>query len=90
VYAASSESRALFRISEKNISKTVLLKMTDEDIDKAIAANDLSADDFRDNYIVIPEDKGGICLFRAIYSRTDPSRPPDDGKLREIKPDLFG
>ena len=89
VYAASSESRALFRISEKNISKTVLLKMTDEDIAKALEANKLSSDDFSDNYIVIPEDKGGICLFRAIYSRTYPSRPPDDGKLREIKPDLF-
>ena len=89
VYAASSESRALFRISESNVSKTVLLKMTDQDIDKISADNELSSDDFRDNYVVVHADKGGICLFRAIYSRTDSSRPPDDGKLREVKPDLF-
>ena len=89
VYAASTESRALFRISETNVSKTVLLQMTDEDIDKTAAANGLSSDDFRNNYIVVPENKGGISLFRSIYSRTDPSRPPDDGKLRELKPDLF-
>ncbi len=89
VYAASSESRTLFRISETNVSKTVLLKMTDEDIDKTAAANEISSDDFRDNYIVVPEDQGGISLFRAIYSRTDPSRSPDDGKLRELKADLF-
>jgi hypothetical protein len=89
VYAASSESRALFRISETNVSKTVLLKMTTEDINNIAKANGFSCGDFRDNYIVLPEDKGGICLFRAIYSRTDSSRPPDDGKLREVKPDLF-
>jgi len=89
VYAASSESRALFRISETNVSKTVLLKMTEENINETAADNGLSSDDFHDNYIVVPENQGGICLFRAIYSRTDPSRPPDDGKLRELKPDLF-
>ncbi len=89
MYAVSSESRALFRISETNVSKTVLLKVTDEDIDQTAVANEISSDDFRDNYIVVSENKGGICLFRAIYARTDPSRPPDDGKLRELKPDLF-
>jgi len=89
VYASSSESRTLFRISETNISKTILLKMTDDDIDNVAAANALTSDNFRDNYIVVPADQGGICLFRAIYSRTDSSRPPDDGKLREVKPDLF-
>jgi len=63
--------------------------MTEENINETAADNGLSSDDFHDNYIVVPENQGGICLFRAIYSRTDPSRPPDDGKLRELKPDLF-
>jgi len=89
VYASSSESRALFRISETNISKTVLLEMADEDIDNMAKANGLASDEFRNNYVVVPKEKGGITLFRAIYSRTYPSRPPDDGKLRELKPDLF-
>lgn len=89
VYASSSESRALFRICETNISKTVLLKMSHADIEKAAEANGLTITEFRENYIVVPANKGGICLFRATYKRTDSSRPPDDGKLRDLKVDLF-
>jgi hypothetical protein len=29
-----------------------------------------------------------VCIFQATYARTYHSRPPEDGKLREIKPDV--
>jgi hypothetical protein len=37
---------------------------------------------------VAREKKEGICIFRATYARTSSARPPEDGKLRELKPDL--
>jgi hypothetical protein len=57
VYAGSSESRALIRISERY-------------------------------YVLARQNKYGICIFQATYAYTNQARPPDDGKLREIRPDL--
>jgi len=52
-------------------------------------AGNLSVRSFKKNYLVAREGKSGICIFQAIYDYTDPARPPDDKKLREIKPDLY-
>ena len=40
------------------------------------------------NYVVARDGKFGICLFQVTYAFTNHARPPDDGKLREINPDL--
>jgi len=88
VYAGSSESRALIRISERGISKSVLLKLEDNDLEQIAAANTIKVRTFNKNYVVTREKTGGICIFQATYSFTNHARPPDDGKLRDIKPDL--
>lgn len=88
VYAASSESRALFRISERGVSKTLLIKFSNEEMDKIAEENNLVPRTFKKNYVVARQKKDGVCIFQATYSFTNHSRPPDDGKLREIKPDL--
>ena len=88
VYAGSSESRALIRISERGVSKAILMKFNEEEVRQMAIENKLQPRTFTKNYVVAKERKHSICVFQATYAYTDYSRPPDDGKLRELKPDL--
>lgn len=88
IYAGSSESRALLRISERGPSRSVLMKFTAAEMEKIAEENNMAPQTFKKNYVVAREKKSGICIFQATYSPTDHSRFPDDGKLRDIKPDL--
>jgi hypothetical protein len=89
VYVGSSEARALIRISERGVTKLVLMKFSDNEMDQIAEANLLSPRTFKKNYVVIWEKKSGICIFQATYGFTNHSRMPDDGKLRELNPDLY-
>jgi len=88
IYAGSSESRALLRISERGPSRSVLMKFTAAEMDKIAEENNMALQTFKKNYVVAREKKSGICIFQATYSPTNQSRFPDDGKLRDLKPDL--
>lgn len=89
VYVGSSESRALMRISERGVSRSILMKFTDEELHRISEANSLTPSTFKKNYKVAREGKDGIFIFQATYSYTNCSRPPDDGKLHDLKPDLY-
>ncbi len=58
------------------------MKQTAED-------NNLALQTFKKNYMVSRNRKNGIFIFQATYSFTNPARSPDDGKLRELIPDLY-
>ena len=88
VYAGSSESRALIRISERGVSKAILMKFNEEEVQQIALENKLQPRTFAKNYVVAKERKKSLCIFQATYAYTDHSRPPDDGKLRDLKPDL--
>jgi hypothetical protein len=88
VYAASSESRALIRISERGASKSVLIKIDDNEIEQIAAANNMKPRTFYNNYVITWEGNSGICIFQATYAFTNHARPPDDGKLRDVKQEL--
>jgi hypothetical protein len=88
VYAASSESRALFRISERGISKAVLVKFTETEVEQIASEKRLTPQAFKKNYMLAKERQHILCLFQVTYAYTNHARPPDDGKLRDIKPDL--
>jgi hypothetical protein len=88
VYVGSSESRALMRISERGIVKTVLIKMSKAKIDQIAAENSLNRSTFSKKYVVAKEGRSGVCIFQTVYSNTEHGLPPVDGKLRDIKPDL--
>jgi hypothetical protein len=89
VYVGSCETRALIRISERGVSKLVLMKFSDNEMNQIAEANQLSPRTFKKNYVVFREKRSGICVFQATYGFTNHSRPPDDGKLRDINPDLY-
>jgi hypothetical protein len=88
VYAGSSEARSLIRISERGISKAVLMKFSAGDIEQIVESNGITPRSFKKNYVVDRQDKDTVCIFQATYARTYHSRPPEDGKLREINPDV--
>ena len=88
IYVGSSESRALIRFSERGISKTVLMPLSDAEVQSFAEMHNLSIPTFRKNYLVARDGKFDVCLFQVTYAYTNHSRPPDDGKLREINPDL--
>jgi len=89
IYAGSSETRGIIRISEKGVSKSVLTKFTPEEVCQIAEANNMKVRTFKKNYTVTREGEDSVCIFQATYACTDQARPPDDGKLREIKPDLY-
>lgn len=94
VYAGSSEARCLIRISERGVSKAILVKFSHKEVSQIAEANHMTPRAFSKNYVIAYEgssakDKEAICIFQATYAYTDHSRPPDDGKLRDIKPDPY-
>jgi hypothetical protein len=89
VYVGSSESRSLIRISERGVSKYILLKLTNAEMESVAQTHDLPLNTFYKNYVVNQKEGFGVCIFQATYSNTNQARPPDDGKLRELKPDLY-
>lgn len=89
VYAGSSGSRTLMRISERGVSKAILIKFTEDETNQIAAANNISPITFKKNYVVARDRKDNICIFQVTYYLTGHARPPDDGKLRELKSDLY-
>ncbi len=89
VYAGSSESRALIRISERGVSKAILVSFSREEVNQIIEAHNLSLRRFQKNYAVFKKNGTSICIFQTTYAHTIPARAPEDGRLREIKADPY-
>jgi len=88
VYASSSGSRALIRISERGIAQMVLMKFLKADLEQIAAQNGLSPHKIKKYYVVARERGERVCIVQVTYSRTYHARAPEDGKLRDLKPDL--
>ena len=84
----SSETRATIRISEKDISKCILMKLSAKEMERLAQENLLTLSSFKKNYLIAKEGNSGVAIFRATYYHTTQACPPEDGKLRELKPDL--
>jgi hypothetical protein len=88
VYVGSSESRALIRISERGVSKAILMPFGEDEMQQIASINNMQPRTFKKNYVVAQHRKKGVCIFQVTYAYTNHARPPDDGKLREINPDV--
>lgn len=88
VYVASCESRTLTRISERGISKYVLVQIPAADIAQICAREGgISVDRFRERYLVDSTDEYGIGILHVAYRHTSWAKPPDDGRLRRLRTD---
>ncbi len=88
IYVGSSEARALIRISERGVSKSILTLLTDDEMHALSTTHNMALSTFKKNYVVAKERKSAVCILQASYALTNHARPPDDGKLREINPDV--
>lgn len=89
VYAGSSESRAIIKITEKGPEKTVLTKLTEKEVQQISSENNMATSAFKENYVIAKEGKHNIVLFNVSYEYTPPAKEPDDGKLRDLNSDLY-
>jgi hypothetical protein len=89
IYVGSSESRAIYRISERGVEKYILMKLTDADIQGIADTNKINVGTVKENYLVAEEAGGAIAIFQATYERTSHARFPEDGKLRELNSEYF-
>lgn len=89
IYVGSSESRCLIRISERNTSKSVLMKFSNKEMAQIAENNQLELQNLISDYRVAKQGKNSIFVFQATYSLTSHAKPPEDGKLREVRSDLY-
>jgi hypothetical protein len=88
VYVSTSASRSMIRICERGVSKLVLMKFLKSDLEQIAAASGLSPHKVKKYYVVAREGKERVCIVQVTYSLTSQARPPEDGKLRDLKSDL--
>lgn len=88
VYTSSSESRSFIRVSERGTSKSVLMQFSQEEMNEIAAVRHIRPRTLKNNYVVARHGDKEVCIFQTTYAYTNQARPPDDGKLRDIKPDL--
>ncbi len=89
VYAGSSESRSLIRINERGVAKAILMPFSKEEVNQICQDNKMTPRSFQKNYAVARHRNRPVCIFQTTYAYTTHARFPDDGKLRELKPDPY-
>lgn len=87
VYVSSSESRNLLRIDERGVSKSVLVKLTTEEIRALAQKAEITQNSFTKNYVVARQRKHFICILNVRYDYTSHAMPSEGGRLRELKPE---
>jgi len=87
VYISSAEARNLIRLSERGISKFCLVRMDHEEIKQFASSANMTLADFGKAYLIDSTREFGVGIFQVMYSHNEHSRPPADGKLRDLNPD---
>lgn len=87
VYVASAEARCLTRISERGVSKFVLVPLSMGEIAQLAEENKLTVKLFMERYLIDTQDGYGVGILQVVYRNSPYSKPPEDGKLRKLRPD---
>ena len=85
VFVSSSESRSMIKYSERGVSKFFLIQLTDKEITALAEREDMDSESFRSAYLY-PAIDYNVGISEAVYGHTPYSKPPEDGKLRELQP----
>jgi hypothetical protein len=89
IYVASCESRGLYRVSERGVSKYILMKLSEQDIKSIAGTHNKTVRSFKRHYVVANEGNESVVVFQTTYERTSHARFPEDGKLRELNSEYF-
>lgn len=87
VYVGSSESRALLKLDENGVSKSVLIRFTKDEVKELLKTLPLSQNSFTKNYAIAREGNSVVCVLTIYYAYTVHSLPSEGGRLRELKVD---
>jgi len=85
VFVSSSESRAMYKYSERGVSKFFLIQLTKKHVNALANKEGMKSDSFISTYLY-PAGNYHIGISEASYSHTKYSIPPEDGKLRKLWP----
>lgn len=85
VYVSSSESRSMTKYSERGVSRFFLIRLTRKEIQALARKEGMEPDAFTATYLYTA-DGTHVGISEAVYDYTVYSRPPDDGKLRKLRP----
>ncbi len=85
VYVSSSESRAMYKYSEHGVSKFFLIQFTRQQIEELAHKEGMKTDDLINAHLY-PAGRQFVGVFEAVYTLTPHSMPPEDGRLRRLKP----
>ena len=84
-FVSSSESRIMYRYSERGVSKFFLIQFNDKQVTSLAKSYDLTPAFLRDHYLY-PGKGHYLGILEAAYNHTTHSKPPKDGKLRKVRP----
>jgi hypothetical protein len=85
VFVSSSESRSMVKYSERGVSKFFLIQLTEKQIIALAQREQMDLAPFKASYLY-PADGYHVGISEAVYSYTPHSKPPENGKLRKLKP----
>ena len=85
VYVSSSESRSMTKYSERGVSRFFLIRLTGKEIQALAKKEGMDPDAFTATYLYTA-DGTYVGISEAVYDYTVYSRPPEDGKLRKLRP----
>jgi len=85
VFVSSSESRTMVKYSERGVSKFFLIKFTHADISGIAEQKGLTPEEFKSSYLY-PAKNYFVGISEAVYDYTPYSKPPEDGKIRKLRP----
>ncbi len=85
VYISSSESRSMTKYSERGVSRFFLIRLDKRQIQALAKKEGMEPDAFIASYLY-SADGYNVGISEAVYDYTPFSRPPEDGKLRKLRP----
>jgi hypothetical protein len=85
IYVSSSESRSMIKYSERGVSKYFLIQLTNSQIKALAERENMDVETFKVSYLY-PAIDYYVGISEASYKHTSHSEPPEDGKMRKVKP----
>jgi len=85
VFISSAESRSMIKYSERGVSKFFLIKLTNSDISELAMQEGMDPEELKSSYLY-PAKNYHVGVSEAVYDYTQYSKPPEDGKIRRVKP----